>query len=498
MQALSILRKSVNRNLLVRPVDSPLGVPDSGSSSEKVTADLHSGASSERAESHTIRTDQLIHLFHNPSHLLIVDTRQMGPFLDSHLPRSANLSIPSLILKRLGKSMGTSMTSWDGLGGFVSTPAGRKVWDSMDKGSTVVLVGAKEGDEMVQALRGILGSLVEGGDVRVLKDGWRSIMGTSAEEILVRGESSSTSDPAALSSSSPPKYTTYVPPPAELPSMTRNPSMPSLRDASRRNLPTLTIPGTSRRPPKLSLNVDRQARSATLPSFPADIHATQGASRLMSKANGLSINVGASNGWIGSLQSPNLSSGSFQTLCHAQSKLPPSPSSFGGVHAMREDQDVFAVSKQTPSTPWTASTARPDTLVPPQQSYNPRSPGLSGFTTARNALSPFIVSTILPSFLYLGPEIVTPDDVEKLKKMGVKRILNVAIECDDDESLGLKKVFERYLKVPMRDIVEESGVGRGMRESCDFLGTDQATRCILMTRRCSAPFSANLCPLQSW
>jgi len=94
----------------------------------------------------------------------------------------------------------------------------------------------------------------------------------------------------------------------------------------------------------------------------------------------------------------------------------------------------------------------------------------SSISTTRNGMAPFIVSTILPSFLYLGPEISSARDVQELQDLGIKRILNVAIECEDDQDLGLKRVFEKYLKVPMRDIVEESGVKKGMRESCNFLG----------------------------
>jgi hypothetical protein len=84
-------------------------------------------------------------------------------------------------------------------------------------------------------------------------------------------------------------------------------------------------------------------------------------------------------------------------------------------------------------------------------------------------VAPFIVSTILPSFLYLGPEINSKEEIEELKKMGVKRILNVAMECEDNQGLGLVKEFDKYHKIPMRDIVEETGVNKYMREACDFL-----------------------------
>lgn len=81
----------------------------------------------------------------------------------------------------------------------------------------------------------------------------------------------------------------------------------------------------------------------------------------------------------------------------------------------------------------------------------------------------FAVSTILPNFLYLGPELTTPEHVAELKELGVKRILNIAAECDDDMGLGLKEAF-KYCKIPMRDTVEEDGIAKGVREACDFIG----------------------------
>ena len=53
---------------------------------------------------------------------------------------------------------------------------------------------------------------------------------------------------------------------------------------------------------------------------------------------------------------------------------------------------------------------------------------------------------------------------------GVKRIINIAAECDDDHGLQLRERFERYVHIPMRDTVEEDNITRGVREVCKFLG----------------------------
>jgi hypothetical protein len=66
--------------------------------------------------------------------------------------------------------------------------------------------------------------------------------------------------------------------------------------------------------------------------------------------------------------------------------------------------------------------------------------------------------------------LTTAEHVAELRDLGVKRIVNIAVECDDDHGLGLREVFDKYLHIPMRDTVEEDNITRGVREVCDFLG----------------------------
>jgi hypothetical protein len=90
--------------------------------------------------------------------------------------------------------------------------------------------------------------------------------------------------------------------------------------------------------------------------------------------------------------------------------------------------------------------------------------------TTEEAFPVFTASTILPNFLFLGPELTTEDHVQELLALGVKRILNIAAECDDDQGLRLRKRFDSYTKIPMRDFVEEENVRKGIRSVCDILG----------------------------
>jgi hypothetical protein len=168
--------------------------------------------------------------------------------------------------------------------------------------------------------------------------------------------------------------------------------------------------------------------------------------------------------------------GSLQSVCHAQSGLPPSPSSFGGitrrVNPHYESPSVIEPNGNPYFPPSCTSSSSSDSSgfdypLSPINGYQAtedddedRSPGPLTFT----------VSTILPSFLYLGPEITSEAEVQKLLDLGVKRILNVAVECDEGERLELQNRFEKYVRLPLRDCVEESGIRKGVMDACQFLG----------------------------
>ncbi|KZV64292.1 hypothetical protein PENSPDRAFT_757391 [Peniophora sp. CONT] len=81
----------------------------------------------------------------------------------------------------------------------------------------------------------------------------------------------------------------------------------------------------------------------------------------------------------------------------------------------------------------------------------------------------FILSMILPGFLFLGPEPTEEAHIEEMQAAGITRILNLATECGaDDWGLKLSERFQ-YRKIGMRDTVEEDGVTGGVREACEVL-----------------------------
>lgn len=78
------------------------------------------------------------------------------------------------------------------------------------------------------------------------------------------------------------------------------------------------------------------------------------------------------------------------------------------------------------------------------------------------------ISCILPGFLYLGPEIVNADQVETLRGLGVRRILNMATECEDALVNNCPERFE-YHKIGVYDHIE-ADVSVGLLQAVDIIG----------------------------
>jgi len=79
----------------------------------------------------------------------------------------------------------------------------------------------------------------------------------------------------------------------------------------------------------------------------------------------------------------------------------------------------------------------------------------------------FKVSTIIPSFLYLGPEPSKESDFAELNRLGVCRILNTAVECVEEEQLiqNHYPFITKYFQIPLRDFVEETGIQNGIQQA---------------------------------
>ena len=126
------------------------------------------------------------------------------------------------------------------------------------------------------------------------------------------------------------------------------------------------------------------------------------------------------------------------------------------------------------STDSTASSSSSGTQYPSfantfgQRASGPKSAaGASTLKNNNNAVVPFDVSVIIPGFLYLGPEPVRESDAQQLESVGIKRILNMAVECDTYGRWNNR--FEKIATIPMRDSLAEVGVQDRIREACVLL-----------------------------
>ncbi|CAO1635022.1 unnamed protein product [Jaminaea pallidilutea] len=142
----------------------------------------------------------------------------------------------------------------------------------------------------------------------------------------------------------------------------------------------------------------------------------------------------------------------------------------------------------------------------------------------------FNVSTILPGFLYLGPDVTSVSEADWLQRRGVKRVLNCAAEigpelcgraedslnadarngthnhnqgndanrgCCDTKACSLPSHFEQYLKLPMVDHVEAPDIQSHIERGCSFL--DEAHRsCSPVYVHCRAGKSRSVCIVIGW
>ncbi|KAI9459910.1 hypothetical protein BJY52DRAFT_1169107 [Lactarius psammicola] len=433
---------------------------------------------------------------------LLIDTRPAAAFLGSHIKSSINFAIPSLILKRSRKP-GAGFGSIDALRQFITTEPCRLAWDTL-----MAPGGPWDGDVIVYdeemnpldrlnpqvtawALLPVITPLLVRGRADYLEGGMLAARAHPGLQKFITSSDNSSHDtqnmeqdeqhpvlyptPPAPKLSFPPRPkkggglfqldtataarsrilpeielsagvspvamlanilpgntdsspwniidASPSPPPSQSafprPSPPRRPSLTALRRLDTKSAERLG-------PPKLQV---RTLRSATL---------------AVSPSAGLWPGGGGGS-------SPRAHSPSHLTLAHSN-HTPPASARLGEF-LLPPPSPNMPSSPRTPLPP-SPCTARPDLSAPP---------------STEEAIPTFTVSTILPNFLYLGPEITTEEDVRELENLGVRRILNIAAECDDDHGLRLRERFERYVKIPMRDTVEEEHIVRGVREACEAL-----------------------------
>ncbi|KAL0094946.1 hypothetical protein F4703DRAFT_1728267 [Phycomyces blakesleeanus] len=79
----------------------------------------------------------------------------------------------------------------------------------------------------------------------------------------------------------------------------------------------------------------------------------------------------------------------------------------------------------------------------------------------------FVISEIIPGFLYVGPEIETVEQADQLENRQIRRVLNMAEECNDNVASLHERVV--YHKISARDTVEMKNVDWVMMEAVCFI-----------------------------
>lgn len=80
----------------------------------------------------------------------------------------------------------------------------------------------------------------------------------------------------------------------------------------------------------------------------------------------------------------------------------------------------------------------------------------------------FVISEIIPGFLFVGPEIETLEHANQLDARCIKRVLNMAEECID-EGLDEKQSSIIYHKIAARDTLEMKNIELVMMEAVQFI-----------------------------
>ena len=434
---------------------------------------------------------------------LLIDTRPAAAFLGCHIKSSVNFAIPSLILKRSRKP-GAGFGSIDALRQFITTDSCRTVWDSI-----MAPGGSWDGDVIVYdeemnpqdrlnaqviawALLPVISPLLVRGKADYLEGGVVAARAhPELRKFVASSDDSSPETQVQVQEEQHPIITAPPPPPKlSLPpklkkggglfqldtaTAARSRTLPEIElgaGASPVSMSVDSLPGTtegatswnitdaSPSPPPSQAGFTRTSppQRPSLASLrkldtksaerlgPPKLHVRTVRSATLAAPPSAGI-------WPSGSSSPRAHSPSHLTLTHSNHTSP--ASARHGEFLIPPPSPNMLSSPRTPLPP-SPCTARPD---------------LSASPSTEEAIPTFTVSTILPNFLFLGPEITAEEHVRELQSLGVRRILNLASECDDDQGLGLRQRFERYTKIPMRDTVEEENVINGVREACETLGT---------------------------
>jgi hypothetical protein len=431
-------------------------------------------------------------------HPLLIDTRPINAFMLSHLAHSVNVTIPSLILKRCRKP-GAGFHSIDALRQYITTDRGKQIWDNTIHGDIWdgnFLIFDEEMDEKLRnnmqstawGLLHAVPSLLLNGRVDYLQGGLSTARrDLSLQHLFVSGDSPTPLDQHQFQLKTTGGLfqldTSIAVRSKQFPQIEYNTDPPSLTTSSSNKTPpsrswVVDIMDSQSPPPQSIIPPHKPTRRPSAPSLrKIDTQAVERLPKLSLKtqfSKSATHATGPPMPWHGKEPSPlhvapHPPSTSYLHLDFPSlPQVPPPP--MGSTHMLPEIEGSghgFLPVSPTHAQPPSQSSHTPLPLSPLTARQEDNDP-----PSTEEPFPVFTISTILPNFLFLGPELTLEEHVKELQEFGVKRILNIAAECDDDQGLSLRQRFESYVKIPMRDTVEEENIRRGVREVCDILGEE--------------------------
>ncbi|KAK4048428.1 hypothetical protein OIV83_004774 [Microbotryomycetes sp. JL201] len=392
--------------------------------------------------------------------VLVVDVRNVARFEQRRLRHSININLPSLLVKRF-KRGNTACFSLDA---FVTTDLGKDILDhrSRTRGykDDVVIVGDQPERRDIESLNlgSVLLSVLEAqggrGDLFFLEETLEDAVSHEArlDQCMVEGEqederpesggegvhedgqgqrqatasnNNEPSSPIRVSLSPPRSPTTPTTPP-------RTPN---------------SIASSGGRPRPRLKRIDTSESLLTAPRS----RASSGSSSVNSRSPAAAIaNLRVDpdcGGSQGSSTGGRSRGSSVQSVCSMQSA--------GRSPGRLTDAD---------SVGFTANGLPVD---PTDVMSSTNQLGLESPSTPAATFTDFDVSTIIENLLFLGPEPTKLEHLDKLESLGVKVVVNLAIECQDlKHEIGTR--FEAH-RVPMRDIVDETAVQQSFEKACDII-----------------------------
>lgn len=470
-------RVSATLNTMISPViHNPHGNSNSGAIGGVLSKTIKSIES--------IEPNQVAQLLDNTTHFatateppLLIDMRPLEEYEKCRIRHSINVSLPGLLMKRYRRGVVSNFN----LETFITTPEGTDHYlrwmnrfnvqdnniQNLPEGAQFIVYDdhmMDEEDTPVWTLMGVIAkNLSTQRSIKWLKHGFHGFQAwdkgskymtyyysdVSTPPLPIPSESSSSLKKNALlfnaNNNHPPNIKLKMPTPMISRSATTLSSSRYNHNSNNNNNNT----NVQRRASLFSLDTTALRSKSTTNRRLMDDTNKKSSSSSISGGGGSSGSSGSS----GIPPSSSGASGSSAAIHH---------SGGGGHHT-----DLTSINEQSifsPNSPNSNATS-PDSFHTPLTHM----PMTAGTPKVVDGEFDFVISEIIPNFLYLGPEISTIDQLSGLKSRSIKRILNMAEECDDDVP-GLKEIFQ-YEKIAARDTVEMKNVQGTLKKAVQVIGT---------------------------